>query len=137
MTEFTATPPAPATPTPEECATAVDRVWFAAHPFSAEYRRPMILGEFGKGLYYDGGTTHVTRFSEGLYYCVGQFAYFDDRDAVRIARTPQWRPWAPEGTVIPKRIRTADALYRTPEAQAVLALLEAEGKIRAGEGDAA
>jgi hypothetical protein len=136
MTEFTATPAEVETPTPEESATNLDRAFFNAHRSATEYRRPMTLGEFGPGLYYDGGRTHVTRLLDGVFYRVGPFAAFDDPDALRVARTPQWRPWAPEDGQIPGTIRAADAVYRTPEAQAVLALLDAEEKIK-NEGEAA
>jgi len=136
MDQFTAALPTEPEPTPEQRATDADHAWFGHHPQATEYRRPMILGEFGPGLYYDGGRTHVTRFAEGLHACVGQFTAFADPDALRVARTPQWRPWAPEDAQIPEAIRAADAVCRTPEAQAVLALLEAEDKIKS-EGGAA
>lgn len=128
MTTFTATEPEPTTP--EDHATAQDQEFFEQHPQATDYRRPAVLGEFGAGLYYDGGRTHVTRLLDGLYYRVGAFAAFGDPQAVRIARTPQWRPW---GAEIPPEIAEADALYRTPEALAVIALLEAEDKIRKEE----
>ncbi|MFC8517494.1 hypothetical protein [Streptomyces sp. NPDC057257] len=134
MSTFTATEPEPTTP--EQRATAADRAWFEHHPQATDYRRPTVPGEFGPGLYFDGGRTHVTRLLAGVTYRVGQFAAFEDPNALRIARTPQWRPWAPEGAEIPPEIAAADALYRTPEALAVLALLEAEDTIK-NEGEAA
>jgi hypothetical protein len=131
MKDFTARPE-----TPAERANASDREWFERHPDAADYRRPTVLGEHGPGLYYDPGRTHVTQLGEGLYYRVGNYAAFDDPDALAIARTPQWRPWVPPGAAVPPDIAADDAVYRTPEAQAVLAVLAAEDTIRS-EGEAA
>ncbi|MBZ6252187.1 hypothetical protein KVH27_27960 [Streptomyces olivaceus] len=115
---------------PAEQAAQQDRAWFQAHPDATGYRRATVRGEHGPGLYFDGGRTHVTQAAPGLYLRVGQFCAFDDPDAVAVARTPQWRPWTAPGGSVPPEIAAADAMYRTPAAQAVLAVLEAEDTIR-------
>ncbi|MFJ7242828.1 hypothetical protein ACIQWB_37710 [Streptomyces olivaceus] len=115
---------------PAEQAAQQDQDWFAMHPSIPEYRRATIPGEHGEGIYLDGGQTVVSLLAPGVIVRVGSFAPFDDPDAVAVARTPQWRPWTPPGGAVPPEIAAADAVYRTPEAQAVLALLEAEDTIR-------
>ncbi|MFG2544359.1 hypothetical protein ACGFOM_18150 [Streptomyces sp. NPDC048594] len=124
--KFEASPGAPDA-TPADRADRIDREWFARHPNATEYRRPTVPGEHGPGLYMDGGRSVVTLLAPGVIYAVDNFAPFTDPDAVAVARTPQWRPWTPPGAVVPPDIAAADAVYRTPEAQAVLAVLEAEG----------
>ncbi|MFF0704980.1 hypothetical protein ACFYVC_32225 [Streptomyces tendae] len=124
--KFDASPGTPAT-TPAEQAETADRAWFRAHPGATAYRRPTVPGEHGPGLYYDGGRSVVTLLAPGVTYRVGQFCAFTDPDAVAVARTPQWRPWTPPGGAVPPAVAAADAEYRTPAAQAVLAVLEAEG----------
>ncbi|MFI6349117.1 hypothetical protein [Streptomyces sp. NPDC050560] len=124
--------------TPAERAAAHDREFFARHPGADEYRRPTVRGEFGPGLYFDGGRTHVTLLAPGATYRVGQFTAFEDPDAVAVARTPQWRPWVAPGGAVPPAVAAADAEHRTPEAQAVLAVLEAEDTTRSEQdGEAA
>ena len=106
MTTFT--PPTEPEPTPEQRAADADRAWFERHPHATDYRRPAVLGEFGPGLYFAGGRTVVTQFAPGLRHRAGQFAAFEDPEAVAVASTPQWSVWT-DGTPVPPEVAAADA----------------------------
>jgi hypothetical protein len=116
---------------PEEEANALDTAWFAAHPFATEYRREQVVGELGEGMYREGLRTHVTKLMEGVFYRVGNHVGFDDPTAIVLARLPYFIPWGE----VPEDIRAERERYDCPEAHAILALLEAEDKIKA-EGEA-